>query len=145
MEYLSEGLSIAITLIAGGDAAVLSALFVSLQLSLTSTVLSATFALPIGYLLGSRTFAGKRIVQHLLIHLFLAPSPEHTVFTGDTLTHFLQQGIDEVLFELFEEGPHPQFLQVTFLLWVGHVPALDGLGLEAGVFLLEVAKFFEVC
>lgn len=58
-----EGLKRAMELIVSGDPAVLDATFRSLYVSGTATLLALVWSLPLGILIGSKTFRGKKLVK----------------------------------------------------------------------------------
>ena len=69
-----EGLKRAIELIISGDPAVLDATFRSLYISGTATLLALTWSLPLGILIGSKNFRGKKLVKGLFNALLGIPT-----------------------------------------------------------------------
>jgi len=69
-----EGLKRAIELIISGDPAVLDATFRSLYISGTATLLALAWSLPLGILIGSKNFRGKKLVKGLFNALLGIPT-----------------------------------------------------------------------
>ena len=69
-----EGLKHAIELIVSGNPAVLDATLRSLYISGTVTLLSVTWSLPLGILIGSREFPGKNLVKGIFNALLGVPT-----------------------------------------------------------------------
>jgi len=69
-----EGLKHAIELIASGNPAVLDATLRSLYISGAVTLLSVTWSLPLGILIGSRKFPGKNLVKGIFNALLGVPT-----------------------------------------------------------------------
>ncbi|HDM45253.1 ABC transporter permease [Candidatus Bathyarchaeota archaeon] len=69
-----EGVRRAIELIFTGDPAVLDATLRSLYISGTATLLAATWSLPLGILIGSGSFRGKRTVKGIFNALLGVPT-----------------------------------------------------------------------
>ena len=69
-----EGLKKAVELIISGDPAVLDATFRSLYISGTATLLALAWSLPLGILIGSKNFRGKKLVKGLFNALLGIPT-----------------------------------------------------------------------
>ena len=62
MNLLWEGVVQAFRLILKGDSDVFHAVYVSLQVSIAATLFAAAFGVPVGFVVETRTFRGKRAV-----------------------------------------------------------------------------------
>ena len=74
MDDLTSALRTALSLIVEGDEAVVSALRVSLEVSIASTAIAACLGIPCGYRIGSRSFRGKQILVTALHTLMSLPT-----------------------------------------------------------------------
>jgi len=74
MDYILNGFVEAFRLIFAFDKDVFSAVFISLQVSLIAIVLSAVISLPLGFVIATRNFAGKRLTITLLNTLMAVPT-----------------------------------------------------------------------
>jgi tungstate transport system permease protein len=74
MDYILNGFVEAFRLIFAFDRDVFSAVFISLQVSLIAIVLSAVISLPLGFIIATRNFAGKRLTITLLNTLMAVPT-----------------------------------------------------------------------
>jgi tungstate transport system permease protein len=71
---LAEGFAAALRLLAQRDPKVLSAVAVSLQVSLVSTAAAALLGTPLGFWVGTRVFPGRRVAELLLNTLTALPT-----------------------------------------------------------------------
>jgi len=60
MDFLAEGLRRAVALLVSRDAEVYGVTFLTLRVALTATLIACALGLPLGYLLGTRPFWGRR-------------------------------------------------------------------------------------
>jgi len=74
MDYILNGFVEAFRLIFAFDRDVFSAVFISLQVSLIAIVLSAVISLPLGFIIATRSFAGKRLTITILNTLMAVPT-----------------------------------------------------------------------
>jgi tungstate transport system permease protein len=74
MDYILDGFVQAFRLIFAFDRDVFSAVFISLQVSLIAIVLSAVISLPLGFIIATRSFAGKRLTITILNTLMAVPT-----------------------------------------------------------------------
>lgn len=74
MDYFSQSLSIALALIFKLDPAVWSIVWVSLKISLTAVIISASFAIPLATLISLNNFLGKQLLQQVLNTLMAVPT-----------------------------------------------------------------------
>lgn len=74
MDYILSGFVEAFRLIFAFDRDVFSAVFISLQVSLIAIVLSAVISLPLGFIIATRNFAGKRLTITILNTLMAVPT-----------------------------------------------------------------------
>lgn len=87
MQYIFEGIAQAFQLLFSLDAHVFSAVWVSLRTSLIAVVFASLVGVPIGFLVATHTFRGKRPVTTLLNTLMALP----TVVVGLTVYSFLSR------------------------------------------------------
>ena len=73
-QEIIEGLKRALELIVSGDPAVLDATFRSLYVSTMATLLAVLWSLPLGLIIGSKEFFGKRMVKGLFNALLGIPT-----------------------------------------------------------------------
>jgi tungstate transport system permease protein len=98
MDYILNGFVEAFRLIFAFDRDVFNAVFISLQVSLISIVLSAVISLPLGFIIATRNFAGKRLTITILNTLMAVP----TVVVGLIVYTFIsRQGPFGILNLLF--------------------------------------------
>ena len=71
---LGAGIGAAVRLLASGDREVFSIAYASLRFSLLSTMVSAGLGVPLGYLIGLKSFRGRRIVTAVLNSLMAVPT-----------------------------------------------------------------------
>ena len=74
MDYILNGFVEAFLLIFAFDRDVFSAVFISLQVSLIAIVLSAVISLPLGFIIATKNFVGKRLTITLLNTLMAVPT-----------------------------------------------------------------------
>ena len=74
MDYILNGFVEAFRLIFAFDRDVFSAVFISLQVSLIAIVLSAVISLPLGFIIATKNFVGKRLTITLLNTLMAVPT-----------------------------------------------------------------------
>ncbi|UCE18940.1 MAG: ABC transporter permease [Gemmatimonadota bacterium] len=87
MQYLFEGIAKALSLISSLDPEVLSAVWVSLRTSVTAIAFASLIGVPIGFLVATHNFRGKRPVVLLLNTLMALP----TVVVGLIVYSFLSR------------------------------------------------------
>jgi tungstate transport system permease protein len=86
--FIADGLSQAASLIAAGDASVLSAVSVSLQVSAVAILVATALGVPLGYALATTRFPGRSLVTTLLNTLMALP----TVVAGLLVYTLLARG-----------------------------------------------------
>ena len=74
MSTFVEGMGEALRLLLGGDPEVLSAVWVSLRVALVSTTIAAGLGLPIGFVVATGRFAGRRLMVVILNTLMSLPT-----------------------------------------------------------------------
>lgn len=74
MDYMSNALSTAFRLLVMGNEETYSAIFVTLRVSALSMFFTLLAGIPLGFLLGSREFPGKRMVRTLVDTLLAIPT-----------------------------------------------------------------------
>ncbi len=74
MEYFSQSLVAAINLIFQFDPAVWLIVWVSLKISITAVIISATIAIPLGTFIALNKFIGKQFFQQILNTLMAVPT-----------------------------------------------------------------------
>jgi len=74
MNYIINGFIEAFRLIIAFDSEVFSAVFVSLKVSLVAIVLSALISLPLGFIIATKNFAGKKITITIINTLMATPT-----------------------------------------------------------------------
>ncbi len=99
MSFLLEGILEAFQRIIRLDRELLTVLFTTLRVSLTSTLLASSVSLPLGYLLARRTFAGKRIVLALLKTALAFPTVVVALLVYAFITRNGPLGRMDLLFE----------------------------------------------
>ena len=87
MQYLLEGIAKAFLLISSLDPEVFSAVWVSLRTSFIAIVLASLISVPIGFLVATQNFRGKRPIVTLLNTLMALP----TVVVGLIVYSFLSR------------------------------------------------------
>jgi len=74
MNYIINGFIEAIRLIFSFDSEVFSAVFISLKVSLISIFISAIISLPLGFIIATKSFLGKKIVITMINTLMATPT-----------------------------------------------------------------------
>ncbi|MFQ6092265.1 MAG: ABC transporter permease [bacterium] len=87
MDYILDGVAKAIELVLSLNPEVFSAVWVSLRTSLTAIVLASLFGVPLGFVVATYDFRGKRPVVTLLNTLMALP----TVVVGLTVYSFISR------------------------------------------------------
>lgn len=100
MDFILEGFSQALVLLAGGDPETWSAVDVTIRLTALSMGVSLVLGLPLGILLGTRDFPGKRLVRTVVDTCLALP----TVVVGLVVYAFISRqgplGSLDLLFSL---------------------------------------------
>ena len=100
MDFILEGFSQALALLAGGDPETWSAVDVTIRLTALSMGVSLVLGLPLGILLGTRDFPGKRLVRTVVDTCLALP----TVVVGLLVYAFISRqgplGSLDLLFSL---------------------------------------------
>ena len=100
MDFILEGFSQALALLAGGDPETWSAVDVTIRLTALSMGVSLMLGLPLGILLGTRDFPGKRLVRTVVDTCLALP----TVVVGLVVYAFISRqgplGSLDLLFSL---------------------------------------------
>lgn len=87
MDYIAEGFTKALRIIATGDSEVLAIVFLTLLVSGISTSIASLFGVPLGFVIGISSFRGKGIVTSILNTLMSLP----TVTVGLIVYAFLSR------------------------------------------------------
>jgi len=74
MDYLLEGLTEALRLLVTGDREIFAVVGLSLRISLVAILLAAAVAVPLGFLIGTRSFPGRAAVVTLLHTAMAVPT-----------------------------------------------------------------------
>ena len=122
MDYLGESFGKAVELLAALDKDVVSAVRVSLLVSVNATLLAALAGVPAGFLLGSGTFRGKNAVAAILQTLTAAPTVVVGLFCYSLLTAHGPLGSLRLLYT-----PHA----ITFGLFFLILPLVTALAMSA--------------
>lgn len=98
MNYLTSGFQEAFRLLVTGDAGVYHIVGVSLLVAITATMLAAGMGLPVGYLIATRRFTGRRLLITVLNTLLALPTVVVGLFVYAMLSRRGPFGFLELLY-----------------------------------------------